>query len=91
MNPGPIFIIRNTFPTLLFALLFSALNYSENTKTYLLSCIHFQNPKTCFPHHIYFIALLFILLHIIFIILIFTPYAWQPLGGVGDTRQEIVL
>jgi hypothetical protein len=40
-----------------------------------------------FPHHIYFIALLFILLYIISILLTFTSYAWQPLGGVGDTRQ----
>jgi hypothetical protein len=45
MNPGPILIVRNTFPTHLHALLFSALFKSENTKTYLLSCIHLQNPK----------------------------------------------
>jgi hypothetical protein len=44
--------------------------------------------KIPFPHHIYFIALLFTLLHLIFILLTFTPCAWQPLGGVGDTRQE---
>jgi hypothetical protein len=45
MNLGPIYIIRNTFPTLLYALLFLALNYSENTKTYLLLCIHNENRK----------------------------------------------
>jgi hypothetical protein len=43
--------------------LISALNYSKNIKTYLLPCIHIQNPKTSLPHHIYiyFIALLFTL------------------------------
>jgi hypothetical protein len=34
-------------------------------KTYLLSCSHNQNPKTPLPHHIYFIALLFTLLHLL--------------------------
>jgi hypothetical protein len=32
MNPGPIYIVRNNFPTLVYALLFSALNYFENKK-----------------------------------------------------------
>jgi hypothetical protein len=49
MNPGPVYIIRNTFPTLLYAILFSALNYSENTKTYLLLCIDNQKPKISLP------------------------------------------
>jgi hypothetical protein len=89
MNPGPILTIRNTFPTHLHTLLFSAPFYSENTKTYLLSCTHNQNPKTPLPHHIYFIALLFTLLHLLsnLILLTFTPCAGQPLGGVGDTRR----
>jgi hypothetical protein len=58
MNPGPISIIRNTFPTHLHALLFSASFKSENIKTHLLSCIQLQNPKIPFTHHMYFIALL---------------------------------
>jgi hypothetical protein len=57
MNPGPNLIIRNTFPTHLQVLLFSASFKSENTKTYLLSCIHLKNPKTPHTHHIYFILL----------------------------------
>jgi hypothetical protein len=45
MNPGPILIMINTFPTLTRVLLFSSLIKSENTKTYLLSCIYNQNPS----------------------------------------------
>jgi hypothetical protein len=88
MNPGPILIIRNTFRTHLDELLFSASFKSENTNTHLLSCIHLQNPKIPLPHHIYFIALLFTLFALsYFILFIFTSCTWQPLGGVGDTRQ----
>jgi hypothetical protein len=35
MNPDPILIIKNTFPILLLAFLFSALIKSENTKKIL--------------------------------------------------------
>jgi hypothetical protein len=63
----------------IFTFLHTQLN-PKNTiiASYLLYCIV-----------IYFIALLFILLHLLsyFILLTFTPCAWQPLGGVGDTRQ----
>jgi hypothetical protein len=77
MNPGQILTIRNTLLTHLHTLLFSAPFYSENTKIYLLSCTNNQNPKTLLPHHIYFIALLFTLLHLFsyFILLTFTPCA----------------
>jgi hypothetical protein len=63
MNPGPILIIRNTFPAHLHALLFSASFKFENTKTHLLSCIQLQNPKISFTHHIYFLALYLRYLH----------------------------
>ena len=46
MNPGPILIIRNTFPTLLSSLLFSAIYYSENTKILSIPAITHKNPKT---------------------------------------------
>jgi hypothetical protein len=74
MNPGPILTIRNTFLAHLHTLLFSAPFYYENTKKYLLSCTDNQNSKTPLPHHIYFIALLFTLLHVLsyFILLTFT-------------------
>jgi hypothetical protein len=52
MNPGPILIIRNTLPMLALVLLILALIKSQNTKTYLLSCIYNQTPKK-----LYFIAL----------------------------------
>jgi hypothetical protein len=62
-EPSPILIIRNTFQTLFHALLFLALIKSENTKTYLLSCNHIENPKTPLPYFfsrilalVYFIA-----------------------------------
>jgi hypothetical protein len=78
----------------LYTLLFSASFYSENTKIYLLSCTHNQNPKTSLPHHIYFIALLFTLLYCIsyFIFsyihnlcLTTTRWSW------GHKNEEIVL
>jgi hypothetical protein len=77
MNPGLILTIRNTFPMHLHTLLFSASFYSENTKTYSLSCIHNQNPKTPLPYHIYFITLLSTLMYLLayFILLTFTPCA----------------
>jgi hypothetical protein len=56
MNTGPILITRNTFPTHLQVLLFSASFKSENTKTYLFSCIHLKNPK-------HLTHIIFILLH----------------------------
>lgn len=46
MNPGPILIIRNTFPTLLSSLLFSAIYYFENTKILSILAITHKNPKT---------------------------------------------
>jgi hypothetical protein len=74
MNPGPILIIRNTFPTHLHALLFSASFKSENTKIHLLSCINLQNPKIPFTHHIYFIASLYI--YFICIIIFYFTYIY---------------
>jgi hypothetical protein len=52
MNPDPILIRRNTFPTLPRVLLFSASIKSENTKTYSLSYNHMKTQK-----HLYLIAL----------------------------------
>jgi hypothetical protein len=86
-NPGPILIIRNTFPQFYSHFYFQHHFIPKIQKTYLLSCMHIQNPKIPFSHHIYFIALLFTLLHHIFILFTFTPCAWQTLGGVGGTRQ----
>jgi hypothetical protein len=63
MNPSPILIIRNTFPTLILEFQFSLLIKSENTKTYLLSCNHIKNPKTPLPYHFSCILVIFTLLH----------------------------
>jgi hypothetical protein len=69
MNPGQILTIRNTFSTHLPSLLFSASLYSENAKTYLLSCTHNQNPKNTITasYLIYCIIINFIAFVIIFI------------------------
>jgi hypothetical protein len=87
MNPGPILIIRNTFPTILFTLLFSASFYSENTKNIFTFLHTHTKPKSTFPASYLLYCIVIYLLHLIFILLTFTPCAWQPLGGVGDTRQ----
>jgi hypothetical protein len=50
MNPGPILIIRNTFPMLARVFKNSSLIKSENTTTYLLFCNHIKNPKTPLPY-----------------------------------------
>jgi hypothetical protein len=90
MNPDPLLIIRNTFTMLARVLLILALIKSENTKTYLLSCIYNQNPKTtllyCISYIIvlvYIIALLFIFLQCYFMLLTFntlslttTQWSW---------------
>jgi hypothetical protein len=49
MNPGPILIIRNTFPALARVFKSSSLIKFENTKIYLLSCNHIKNSKTPLP------------------------------------------
>jgi hypothetical protein len=51
----------------LHALLFSASFKSENTKTYLLSCIHLQNPKIPYTNHITLLHhyLLYLHLHLV--------------------------
>jgi hypothetical protein len=93
MNPSQILIIKNTFPTHLHVLLFLASFKSENTKTYLLSCIHLQNPKIPSTHHIYFIALLFTLfalLHILFYLrlhLVLDKHSVE----LGTQDKEVVL
>ena len=46
MKPGPILIIRNTFPLHLPSFIFSAINKSENKKILLLLAITHINPKT---------------------------------------------
>jgi hypothetical protein len=56
MNPGPILIIRNTFPTHLHALLFSASFKSKNTKTHYLLVYNYKTPK-------YLSHVIFTLLH----------------------------
>ena len=54
MNPGPLFIIRNTFILYLLAVLFSPFIYYENTKKYLPSFLHLYFPFytfICHHHH----------------------------------------
>jgi hypothetical protein len=63
MNPGPILIVRNTFPTHLHALLFLELFKSENTKN-IFTFLHTPTkPKNILPHYIYFIASYLLCLH----------------------------
>jgi hypothetical protein len=83
MNPGPILIIRNTFLTLLFALLFSALNYSENIKHIYFLAFTYKTQKHLYRvilvhvSLVYLARIIFILLHLLFILLhihIYFPY-----------------
>jgi hypothetical protein len=60
----------------------------KNIFTYLHTHIKPQNIIAA-SYLLYCIVIYFIVLHIIFYFLFtFTPYAWQPLGGVGDTRTR---
>jgi len=72
MNPGPLFIIRNTFYLLLLAFTFSALINFENTKIYLLLATTTKNPKiplfTCFS----LLSSFSFLSSILFIVIYFT-------------------
>jgi hypothetical protein len=54
MNPGPILIIRNTFPTLLLAFLFSALINSENKKHIYFLAFTYKTQK--YLYHIILVA-----------------------------------
>jgi hypothetical protein len=72
--------------------LISALNYSKNTKHIYFLAYTYKTQK----HH-YRIIYIFTLLHCyllyrtayhIFFLFIFTPCAWQPLNGVGNTRTR---
>jgi hypothetical protein len=82
MNPSPILIIRNTFPTHLHALLFSASFYSENTKTYLLSRIHIK-PKKYLSH------IIFTLLHYYLLYLLSHPKIWNV--KINKNRNHVCL
>jgi hypothetical protein len=55
----------------------------------IFTSLHTQ-PKPKNIIHIYFIAFLFTLPSCILylLLIIFTPCAWQPLSGVGDTRTR---
>ena len=94
MSPGSLFIIINTFYLLLSTFTFSALIKFENTKIYLLLAITTKNPKRTLLYRFRLVSS-FVYLHIsllLFYILLFTllilkPCAWQPHGGVGETRQ----
>jgi hypothetical protein len=88
MNPGPILIIRNTFPTLARVFLFPFIIKSKNTKKNTF-CNYIKNTKT----HL-FIALVYFLLFsfyyfVLLAIIIPKSCAWQPVGGVGDARQGV--
>jgi hypothetical protein len=56
MNPGPLFIIRNTFPFTLSLFSFSFIINFENTKIFLY-CI--SQTKTLQPYHLLFIIALY--------------------------------
>ena len=60
MNPGPILIIRNNFPTTIIHFLFAAIYKFENTKIHLLLAFTIQNPKTPSIIAITIIAYLFL-------------------------------
>jgi hypothetical protein len=72
MNPGPILIIRNTFPTLARFFKNSSLIKSEIQKHIYFFCNHLKNPKTRLPYFFSFIIALVIycitciLLHLLF-------------------------
>jgi hypothetical protein len=106
MSPGPIYIIRNTFPTLLYALLFSALNYSENKKNIFTSLDTQLKPKNIITasYLFYCINIYFTVLHIIFtfiyihtLCLITTRQSWGHKNEelfcrlLEEERQELFL
>jgi hypothetical protein len=67
MNPGPPFIIRNTFYLLLFAFTIFALIKSENRKIYLFLANTTKNPKTSlFTHFSLLSSLVYFLVFYLF-------------------------
>ena len=80
MNPGPLFIIRNTFYLLLLAFTFSALIKFENTKKFYFLQLQ---PKT--QKELYFIVLdyflvlfTFLLVYLLVYLLLFTLLIPKP-------------
>jgi hypothetical protein len=73
MNPGPILIIRNTFPTLPYVFLFLVIINSENTKNIFTFCNYTENPIVFLLYDsslvllsvIYFLLFYFILLDLL--------------------------
>jgi hypothetical protein len=99
MKHGPILIIGNTFQTLFLALLLLVLIKSENTKNIFTFLQSYQKPKNSFTllHYshislVYIVALLFNLLHLLFI---FTYIQHLVLENhsveLGTQDKEIVL
>jgi hypothetical protein len=72
MNPGPILIIRNTFPTYLHALLFSVLFKSENTKTHYLLAYNYKPKNTFHAYLLYCIVIYFTFIIIFYFTYIYT-------------------
>ena len=83
MNPGPLLIIRNTFPITFIALLFSEIIKTENTKTLYLLHSSSKTPKiysiqllSLLPPslHTLFITIAYLLtvLHLLFILISFS-------------------
>jgi hypothetical protein len=103
MNPGPLLIIRNNFPTTLSLFSFLVLIKFENTKYFYL--LYLQTKKLhC--HLLLFIITfhipvaqdffwccchcIFTYSHCIFhfsFVYLHTPFAWQPLSEVEGTKQ----
>ena len=89
MNPSPILIIRNNFPTTIIHFLFAAIYKFENTKILLLLAFTIQNPKTSFIiiiiilayHHCIFTSCLHYILflyHYYTLCLTTTWWGWGP-------------
>ena len=82
MNPGPILIIRNNFPTTIIHFLFSAIYKFENTKILLLLAFTIHNPKTLSIiaiiilayHHCIFISCLHIYFLFAYLLLVCIHY-----------------
>jgi hypothetical protein len=93
MNPGPVLIIRKTFPTLLLAFLFLTLMKSENTKITFTFCSYTQNTKAALLYRISF-SLLYI---IYFFLLFYLLYLFRNLVldnhsvELGTQDKELVL
>jgi hypothetical protein len=88
-EPRSNLIITNTFPLLLFtSLILALIKYGNHKNTFPFAITLKTQKQLYFTALVYFLSLVFFSSYfILFVVLISKTCAWQPLGGVGDTRQ----